>query len=59
MWSISLLPVWPPMTVFTDHSAVQAILNAPKHTRWGSIVYGSGVGGQHCLLVSIVYTITD
>ena len=42
------------VTVFTDHSAVQAILNTPtlsgKHARWWSRVYGSGVGE-----VNIVY----
>ena len=36
------------VTVYTDHSAVQAILNIPtpsgKQARWWSKVYGSGVG---------------
>ena len=35
------------MTVYTDHSAVKAILETPspsgKHARWWSRVYGSGV----------------
>ena len=42
------------VTVYTDHSAVQAILNTPtpsgKHARWWSRVYGSGVSE-----VSIIY----
>ena len=42
------------VTVFTDHSAVQAILNTPtpsgKHARWWSRVYGSGVSE-----VTIIY----
>ena len=42
------------VTVFTDHSAVHAILNTPtpsgKHARWWSRVYGSGVSE-----VDIVY----
>lgn len=36
------------VTVYTDHSAVQAILNTPspsgKHARWWSKVYGAGIG---------------
>ena len=35
------------VTVYTDHSAVQAILNTPspsgKHARWWSKVYGAGI----------------
>ncbi len=35
------------VTVYTDHSAVKAILNAPspsgKHARWWTKVYGAGV----------------
>ena len=42
------------MTVYTDHSAVRAILETPspsgKHARWWSKVYGSGVNS-----VEIVY----
>ena len=36
------------VTVYTDHLAVQAILNTPspsgKHARWWSKVYGAGIG---------------
>ena len=36
------------VTVYTDHSVVQAILNTPspsgKHARWWSKVYGAGIG---------------
>ena len=36
------------VTVFTDHSAVKAILETPnpsgKHARWWTKVYGSGIG---------------
>ena len=42
------------LTVYTDHSAVQAILNkatpSGKHARWWSKVYGSGIGE-----VNIIY----
>ena len=42
------------VTVYTNHSAVQAILNTPtpsgKHARWWSRVYGSGVSE-----VNIIY----
>ena len=42
------------VTVYTDHTAVKAILNTPnpsgKHARWWTKVYGSGVGE-----VKIVY----
>ena len=42
------------VTIYTDHSAVQAILNTPtlsgKHARWWSRVYGSGIKG-----VNIIY----
>ena len=35
------------VTVFTDHSAVKSILNAPnpsgKHAHWWTKVYGSGI----------------
>ena len=39
------------VTVYTDHSAVKAILETPspsgKHARWWSKVYGSGVKSLH------------
>lgn len=42
------------VTVYSDHSAVKAVLEAPnpsaKHARWWTRVYGSGVGE-----VDIVY----
>ena len=39
------------VTIFTDHSAVKAVLETPnptgKHARWWSKVYGSGVSKVH------------
>ena len=41
------------VTVYTDHSAVKAILETPspsgKHARWWSKVYGSGVKSVHII----------
>ena len=50
MWALNHFHVYlygDEVTVYTDHSAVKAVLKTPnpsaKHARWWTKVYGSGV----------------
>ena len=48
VWAISHFNFYQSVTVYTDHTAVKAILETPnpsgKHARWWTKVDGSGVG---------------